>query len=59
MSSKDKVLQTIVPPYASIPKKNGKTNYTADTDPQLQDPLNLLCPIMIGWTCARVQALTS
>jgi len=52
LSSKGKVLQTIVPPNAIIPKQNGKTNFTGGTDPQtgrspnqgkLQHTLTLLC----------------
>jgi len=34
LSKKGKVLQTIVPPEAIIPKQNGTTNFTAGTDPQ-------------------------
>jgi hypothetical protein len=32
-SKKGKVLQAIVPPAAIIPKKNGQTNFTADSNP--------------------------
>jgi hypothetical protein len=34
LSKKGKVLQTIVPPDAIIPKQNGKTNFTAVPNPQ-------------------------
>ena len=52
LSSKGKVLQTIVPPAAIIPKQNGKTNFTAAVDPQTgrsanqgksQCPATLIC----------------
>ena len=51
-SSKGKVLQTIVPPAAIIPKQNGNTNFTASVDPQtgrsanqgkLQELVTIIC----------------